>query len=444
MSKTSVSEIITETSTTPVIPSITQETAEILERSSVDPVMISESKCLNTEPFCIPGDNKGLARYPPLRDYSLLKTYFERVHDKLSSLINDEFYGIVGNFQITFKDNEITYKIYMPYKEKSILPSKLFDTINKDNELKNYINLWITKIVQDYMVHKKMSDVEETTFNVKLVMALCRAKYLSGFHVDRYDDTVPCNYFTLTYMLPSMIQGRFGPFMSYNHITTTKILSLSMLSDHPHIFEDSPIDAEGNPIPRYITATMPVSDLGTVGITTYGASGKGSLSYHSTPIITTSRLSSKSEVDKNIGKLEAYHNPSIIGENIIGINNYIAIPLKNEEEDEKLQDILTNTNKDRRFLAAFYLQDDERAMTLFHENISFDCDTPTLLREVVDQINYIDIGTADPLAHQRMFDYFLGGERKRKSKQKSKQKSKRKSKRTKHKSKRFKNKSRNK
>lgn len=403
-----------------------------------DHLMIT-SKCLATESICVSGEEKGLARYPPLQDYILLKTEFEYVFN----LIHDSFpYGcpqmFIGEFEITFDEKKIMYRMYDTPSTEIFLPVTTFDILTADKKITNYMNLWVTKIVEDYMVYKKYTSVTKTTFSVTLAMAKKRELSAIGFHVDR-DDTMDCNYFTLTYMLPEIEVKKHGTFkyrkVSYNRYLPNKmILSASILSDEP--------DVEGN----FTTASFPVSDLSTIGLTTRGYGEK--LSFHSTPIRTTSRLLTNGLPHKSIslfGSCTRNNDRNIESINIIP-NSSISTPLQGENEDELLDNIIENTGEERRFLGVFYLDTLTESIG-FSKSITFDCQVKNLLDNIIEKIKYITIpeGT-DPIHYPEISAYALGRKRlkrrlkriskrisKRTSKQTSKQTLKRTSKRKKHK-----------
>ena len=115
--------------------------SEMLEMP-FEPVMItSESECLNTKAICVPSEKKGLARYPPLRNYNLLKTGLEDAYDDLELV---QFQGVIGNFQITFNEREITYDIYEKIEGELITTySSLYKNITTIKPLKEFMDLWL-------------------------------------------------------------------------------------------------------------------------------------------------------------------------------------------------------------------------------------------------------------------------------------------------------------
>ena len=391
------------------------------------PVMVI-SKCLTTTGICKPGEEKGLARYPPLREYNLLKTNFQHIFElarpsRYSSVI------LLGEFLVTFNQDEIKYNFYnSPRTNESFIGFHItlerFETLMKQPVFKSYLDLWITKTVQDYMVYKQFNIetfgiTREVSFEIALSMTIKRESDSVGFHVDSFDD-VPCNYITLTYMLPNQTNDR-NP--TYDIITPGKhlILSASILSD---------LITEGRYRGKYTTMSFAISDLCTLGLTSRGY--KGELMQHSTPLKGTSKRlfdgrlhSSVSNLEKdNIGSMKIREG-NVERENIETTRNLVIARsgnLQNSEEDDILNELIENTNNDRRFLQVYYIEDYD-AKNLLEPNMSdthrVECNLQELLNEITSQINYLTTDdplliTEDPVRNRTLAEYALGGKRSKK------------------------------
>lgn len=235
----------------------------------------SRPRCIETgNPICMPGL---IARYNSMRNYDVLDDNFEEVyHLILDSLTTsktpdgsppssfsdpfpiepDPFYFIepeplltLGIFQIQVYNNEISF-VKVEWDDDVFdglnLDINTFEELMKISIFQEYMELYITKIVQDRCVYKK-SERNPDRFYVFLDFYFNRPLTQSDqFHQDHVN-FIYIDYFTLTYIIPE----------------DKVILGASVL-----IQSDTPIGMRGRlEKGKYAALSVAVKNLTTLGIT---------------------------------------------------------------------------------------------------------------------------------------------------------------------------------
>lgn len=261
-------------------------------------------------------------------------------------------------------------------------------------EFKNYIQTYITKIVQDKFVFDRDKTMDTQDFYVLLDFYYNRSlKQGDVFHQD-HDNFIKVDYFTLTYILSE----------------DKVVLGASLLVEAGKEFDRK---RQLNPA-EYASLNVAVKNLTTLGLTNKNKT------YHSTPAPISCRKFRTQKGDcyipskynqHRIGSLEvSEENPITFSYDNVEEMNIDLVPLELEplpyHAMKPISKVITNTETTRRsFLRCWYITMKGRPIA-FSKFYSFN-----ILKKDIDKL-YDEALSIDVITLDTFFHYVLGGKHK--------------------------------